>query len=144
MLGELYNPSGKALETARQVLEVQNPMAVNVAVGCPNGCFYCHGPRSCYKRDWTNERLPKQNPLDLVKRQNLKPEGVFLCFVTDPFVSTNRKNTINLLTYFKERNIPTATLSKVDVPEIKGNRNGMTIVSLDRKFNQAWEPKAPL
>lgn len=144
MLGELYKPGGKALETARKVLEIENPMAVNVALGCPNGCFYCHGPRSCYKSDWTNERLPKQNPLDLVKGQNLNPEGVFLSFATDPFVRENKKNTIDVLTFFIKKNIPTATLSKVDVAPIKGNRNGMTVVSLDRKFNQTWEPKAPL
>jgi DNA repair photolyase len=144
MLGEGYYPQGKALETARQVLEIENPMALNVAVGCPNGCLYCHGPRSCYKKDWTYPRLPKENPLDLVKKQRLNPEGIFLCFVTDPFVNMNRKNTISLLTYFRERNVPTATLSKVDVPDVKGNRNGMTIVSLDRKFNRTWELRAPL
>ena len=31
MLGELYKPSGLARETAQQVLEVEEPYAVNVA-----------------------------------------------------------------------------------------------------------------
>jgi len=144
MLGELHFPGGKAKETAQWVLEVENPMACNMALGCSNACGYCFGGRAYFKSDWINMRFPEQNPLDLVKRQGLNPEGVFLSFATDPFVGINRKNSFHLLAYFKERNVPTATLSKVDVPNIKGNRNGMTIVSLDEKFNQVWEPKAPL
>lgn len=144
MLGELYYPRGRAKETAQQILEVTNPMAINVAMGCKNGCRYCYGGRAFFKSDWTNMRLPEQDPLDMVKKQNLMPEGVFLSFATDPFLRKNRENTLKLLDYFKERNIPTATLSKVDVPDIKGNRNGMTIVSTDEKFNLVWEPKVPL
>jgi DNA repair photolyase len=144
MLGKPYYPRGRAMETAQQVLEKRNPMALNVALGCPNRCGYCFGRIAFFKPDWTNMRLPEQNPLDIVKKQKFNPEGVFLSFATDPFVKENRKNTLDLLTFFRERNILTATLSKVDVPDIKGNRNGMTIVSLDPKFNLAWEPKAPL
>ena len=142
MLGELYYPRGKARETAQRVLEVENPMALNVALGCSNACGYCFGGRAYFKSDWIDVRYPKQSPLEMVKRQNLKPEGVFLSFATDPFLCKNRKNTLELLAYLRERNIPTATLSKLDIPEIKGNRNGMTIVSLDKKFNRTWEPKA--
>ncbi len=144
MLGELYYPRGKALETAQKVLGLENPMAINVALGCYNACVYCYGGKAFFKADWSDMRLPKRCPLEMVKRQGLNPEGVFLSFATDPFVSTNRKITLDLLRYFRTKNIPTATLSKVDVPDIKGNRSGMTIVSLDWKFNREWEPNAPL
>ena len=79
-LGELYHPKGLALETARAVLEVDNPMAVNVAIKCLNECNYCYGPLAFKQKDWGNVRQPKVPVLELVKRQldkGLKPEGVF-------------------------------------------------------------------
>lgn len=143
MLGELYYPKGRAKETAQQILEVKNPMAINMALGCENDCRYCFGPWAFFKRNWTEMRLPRQNPLNLVIEQKVQPEGVFLSFATDPFLRKNRENTLQLLAFFMARNIPTATLSKIDVPNIRRNRNGMTIISTERRFNLQFEPNAP-
>jgi DNA repair photolyase len=75
MLGELYYPTGKALETAQQVLQVNHPIAVNVAWGCTNMCDYCYIPyikKGCV-------RFPKQPVCKLVEKQlnnNIKPGTV--------------------------------------------------------------------
>lgn len=146
MLGELYFPTGKAKETAQQVLEVDKPMACNVSWNCTNCCRYCFIP-------YTKKgeiRLPKHNPRDLVFNQlsnGLKPEGVFLSFATDPFIDINKQKSaelIHLLTIAK--NIRVATLSKVglidaDIYKFKV-RNGMTIVSDNEEFRKKFEPNA--
>jgi DNA repair photolyase len=148
MLGELYKPKGKALETAQAVLEIKNPMACNVAMGCSNKCLYCYGDTS--NRRWDNMkgvRLPKEKPLELVKKQiesGMKPEGVFLSFMTDPYIKENKQNTDELIEYLLRKEIKIATLSKVNLPTYNTTiRRGMTIVSPDDAFSKRFEPNAP-
>ena len=71
MLGELYRPSGKALEHAQAVLEMDDVHAVNVAYGCSMGCSYCYGPKSTYQSlaSWREVSNPKEKPLNLVRPQ---------------------------------------------------------------------------
>jgi len=144
MLGQLYSPTGKALETAQQVLEIDNPLACNMAYGCINKCDYCYIP---YIKKG-EIRFPKQSPLELVKKQlenGLKPEGVFLCFFTDPFIKPNLNVTKELVDFLISKKIPMATLSKVDalLSDYKYMRIGMTIVS-DDEFSKKFEPNATL
>jgi DNA repair photolyase len=140
-LGELYYPTGKALETAQQVLEVEKPMACNVAYGCKNCCEYCYIP-------YTKKgeiRFPKQNPRELIWKQlenGLKPEGVFLSFHTDPFIEDNLSKTIQVLDLLLSRNIKVAILSKVDTFWDRNIRTGMTIVSDNDDFSKRFEPNA--
>jgi DNA repair photolyase len=152
MLGELYRPHGLALETAKAVLEVEDPWAVNVAWGCSNGCGYCYGPKvgRQSREQWMKVRLPEKSPADLVReqlRRGLNPEGVFLCFDTDPFLPEIQHRVpyefttddfIYMLT--REYGIRVATLSKLDVPSLSGTRAGVTIVSLDDDFWRQFEP----
>lgn len=147
-LGQLYKPKGLARETAQVVLEVEEPYAVNVAWGCPNGCLYCYGPLvgRQSREEWRNVRLPTVEPVELVKRQldsGLYPDGVFISFETDPFVEQNRRNTEHLIELLLSRGIRVATSSKVDVSSHLGVRHGMTVVSLDDGFCRRWEPRAP-
>jgi DNA repair photolyase len=143
MLGELYYPKGKAKETASRVLDVEEPMACNVAYGCRN-CKYCYIPY--IKKGQI--RFPKVPPIDLVKKQlddGLKPKGVFLSFTTDPFLKENEKNTKNLIELLLEKKIRVATLSKIGVPDFKHlckTRTGMTIVSDSEEFRRKFEPNA--
>ena len=131
MLGELYRPSGMALETAKAVLCIDDPYAVNVALGCPNGCSYCYGPLASRqgREKYLTPRLPKKDPLDLVKRQldkGLKVEGVFISFLTDPYLPQLQKKTDELVYYLLEEGIKTATLSKLDTSPYFGNMKSLS------------------
>lgn len=148
MLGELYKPHGLARETAQQVLEVEEPYAVNVAWGCSNGCLYCYGPKvgKQNRESWIEMRPPLHPPAELVGRQlffkNLKPNGVFTSFMTDPFLNKNKFYTEELLVLLaQEYSIEVATCSKMGVSSLNNCvRHGMTIVSLDDDFWRKWEP----
>lgn len=152
MLGELYTPSGMALETARVVLEVENPHAVNVALGCPNECSYCYGPlasRQGREKYHNILRYPKFEPFVLVRNQlakGLDVDAVFASFLTDPYLLILRNETERLVNFilnqqeYVEKDIPTATLSKIGVSDYSRNRNGMTIVSPYSDFTLKYEP----
>jgi len=153
MLGEIYKPKGLALETASAVLEVKNPYALNVALGCSNGCKYCYVPRFTHRaKNNCQVRLPQKPPIDLARRQ-LETEplfhwtsdiGVFLSFLTDPFLPeahTRKFTTDDLIRMLiRDYGIRVATLSKLATPGLSGARVGMTIVSLDDEFWQKYEP----
>jgi len=96
MLGELYYPKGQALETAQAVLEVEKPMAVNVAYGCVNKCAYCFG-RKIYGKDMSI-RFTKEHPLILIYKQQKEPSGVFISFMTDPMLDIKVCYELNLET----------------------------------------------
>ena len=148
MLGELYEPKGLALETACAVLETPHPWAVNMAKGCTNNCAYCYGPMfmHCARKNWVNMTQPKMKPTELVAKQlnkGIKPDGVFLSFLTDPLLSENWTNTEEMIALLRNRGIPVATLSKIGVPSMYPEvRAGMTIVSLDKSFWNEFEPNA--
>ena len=148
MLGELYRPRGLALEQAQAVLEVREPHAINVALGCVNGCVYCYGPMASRqgKEKWGSVRLPKRRPVELVRKQlanGLDVEGVFLSFLTDPYLPQLREATEHLVNYLDDRDIAVATSSKVGVSNNQWNRNGMTIVSPYPGFTDKYEPGVP-
>lgn len=147
MLGELYQPRGLALETAQAVLEVDNPYACNVALGCKNRCKYCYVPGLLRMSRDAPMRFPKKPPVQLVTHQldfgklKERPGGVFLCFLTDPFLSCNEPYTELLIEELTlEYEIPVATLSKVGTSLLINVRHGMSIVSLDKYFCREWEP----
>ena len=148
MLGELYNPHGLALEQAQAVLEVDQPMATNVAMGCIGGCSDCYGPITFHKKDWERVRKPKTPPAQLVKKQlhrGLKPQAVFMSFATDPFLETNIMNTYQLLKLLKDRKIPVAVSTKQVMParftprKLDDFRHGKTIVSIDKEYRKKHE-----
>jgi len=145
MLGELYKPSGLALETAKAVLSVDNPYAVNVALGCPNGCLYCYGPLASRqgREKYLTPRCPKKDPVDLISRQlskGLDVEGVFISFLTDPYLPQLEEKTEELVNFLLDKGIKTATLSKIGTSSWFGNWNGMTIVSPYKDFSAKYEP----
>jgi len=147
-LGELYKPTGLALEQAQAVLEIENPYAVNVTWGCEHGCLYCYGPLvgRQSRGSWTALRFPKEPPVELVGKQlekGLIPEGVFISFETDPFLERNRKATEDLISLLLDHDVRVATSSKTGISKHHGVRHGMTIVSLDEGFCKRWEPNAP-
>ncbi|GAH32855.1 unnamed protein product, partial [marine sediment metagenome] len=153
MLGQLYRPKGKALEHARVVLEVEEPHACNVAYGCSVGCSYCYGPLASRqsRENWMKVRYPKEYPVELVKKQlarnplvdGAEVKGVFISFMTEPYLSLVKKLTEPLIQYLVDQGINVATSSKIDVSDVPGVRNGMTLLSLDGGFWDMYEPRAP-
>ena len=168
MLGELYRPKGLALETAQAVLQTEQVYACNVAYGCSNACLYCYVPRfTRRRRDACEVRLPKKSPVDLVKHHlehqwiNVSEYyvfrhgtivslddnfhtwtsklGVFLSFLTDPFLPQVKESTEHLIAYLLDLGVTIATLSKL-ATSYYYSRHGMTVVSLDHDFWQKFEP----
>jgi DNA repair photolyase len=138
----MYEPKGLARETASAVLEVERPYSVNVAMGCTNACKYCYvqkyGPK-------TGElRKPKISPSLTVMKQleTLTPQGVFLSFFTDPYLPQLQPDTDMIINELLWRSIPVATLSKTDLSWRAKIRKGMTIVSLENRFAEKYEPNA--
>ena len=153
MLGELYRPHGLALETAQAVLETGNVWACNVSFGCTNACRYCYVPRfTRRRRDTCEVRLPKKSPVELVRHQ-LEHQwrfhwtsklGVFLSFLTDPFLPQLRSSTEDLAVLLWKHHIRVATLSKVATVGAGAEiRHGMTVVSCENKFRNEFEPNTP-
>jgi len=162
MLGEMYRPKGLALETAQTVLETKEVYAVNVADGCSNNCLYpCFNQVRFFRRrhEASEVRLPKESPGLLVYRQISKmwpatipallcdPDdiGVFLSFLTDPFLKIVAKKTRALIRVLLDNHtignhVKVATLSKLQCSYIRDVLDGMTIVSLDDDFWHKWEP----
>ena len=148
MLGQLYRPSGKALEHAQAVLEVDDVHAVNVAYGCSMGCTYCYGPKSTYqsRESWREVRFPKERSLDLVRQQlkkGFRPEGVFISFLTEPLLPGVRESTEDLAQFLIDQDIKVAISSKSDICLVAGIRHGMTIVSMDAEFTHRFEGTNP-
>jgi len=148
MLGQLYKPKGLALQHVQAVLEAENVHACNVAWGCSNGCPMCYGPKvaKCSMEEWMKVRHPKVAPVESIIRQleaGFKTEGVFLSFMTDPFLPENIHETEAVIELLLKLKIPVATSSKISMSDLlDGVRSGMTLLSLDQEFWQRYEPRA--
>ena len=152
MLGQLYRPKGKALDTARAVLECDDVYACNVAKGCTNQCSYCWLKEFPYFMENGKMEFPKRSPVEYAREQiekGLKPEGIFLSFLTDLFLSVNLKHAQNLICFLLSKGIEVATLTKsgivigdLDFTDAYGDnlRMGISIVSLDNGFRDKHEP----
>lgn len=146
-LGRMYVPSGLALETARVVLGVEEPYAINVAMGCSNGCPHCYGPNAFKHKDWTNVRCATLKNLRFIRKdiEKYKPEGVFLCFSTDPFIDINAHHTMFLAGALTGANIKYATLSKMAYSGCWDDANhmvGKTLVAFRNEYWKKHEPNA--
>jgi len=147
LLGELYKPKGLAYETAKAVLETEDVYGCNVAWGCTNACAYCYVPRfTRRRRDACEVRLPQKPPAELVKHQlerywrfHWGVKGVFLSFLTDPFLPQVKESTEQLISMLLDQGVTVATCSKLNFSNFYV-RHGMTIVSLDREFQEKFEP----
>ncbi len=143
MLGELYKPQGLARETAQAVLKCEEPFACNVSTGCSNQCVYCYLPKFLHtsREQCAKVRHPVSTPVQLVTAQiekGLHPEGVFLSFLTDPFLPENEDASDRLCGFLLQHNIKVATLSKCGFSKY-GVRHGITLVSLDDMFHDTFE-----
>ena len=149
MLGELYRPRGLALETAQAVLQTEQVYACNVGYGCSNACLYCYVPKATHRKryDCIQVRLPQKPLVDLVRHQ-IETQwrfhwtsrlGVFLSFLTDPFLPQVKESTEHLIAYLLDLGVTIATLSKL-ATSYYYSQHGMTVVSLDHDFWREFEP----
>ena len=143
MLGGLYIPKGKAFETAKAVLEVDNIAALNVAWGCSNKCTYCYNRRLTHDLKMS---FPKKPVVELVQEQlnnGLNPEGVFISFGTDPYLDVNWRATSEVTNLLRRNDIKVAVLSKLGPRSYNFGpsvRHGISVVSLSERFWSEYEP----
>lgn len=132
---------------------------MNHVLGCAHGCKYpCYafmmkkrfGQVHSYE-EWIKPYLVS-NTLELldkeIPRLKHKIKSVQLCFTTDPFMygyDEIREMSIAAIKKLNDASIKCCVLTKGILPEelknlSKENEYGITIVSLDEKFRQIYEP----
>lgn len=134
---------------------------MNHVQGCSHGCLYpCYaylmakrfGKVDGYS-DWCEPRLV-ENTLELLEKElprlRRKIKSVQLCFTTDPFMygyEDVRDMSLAAIARLNAECIPCVVLTKGILPEelagtFEKNIFGITIVSLDEGYREAYEPGA--
>lgn len=136
--------------------------AINHVLGCAHGCIYpCYAfstaRRFKWIKDYTDWRSPRLvgNALELLEEEipkyRAKIRTVYLCFSTDPFMygyPAVHDLTVAILRRLNSEGIRCTLLTKGIYPHSLANafsglnQYGITLVSLDRAFQQTWEPYA--
>lgn len=136
---------------------------INHVEGCSHGCRYpCYAMMMAKRfgkvktyREWITPRLVG-NAAELLRREigkvGNKIDRVHFCFTTDPFMFGYPEiadSTIELMEIINEQSITCTALTKGVLPrELTrlNNRNeyGITLVSLDEKFREQYEPGSAL
>lgn len=132
---------------------------INHALGCSHGCKYpCYAFMMArrFKRvedyeDWLQPRLV-ENALDLLKkelpRHQKKIKSIHLSFTTDPFMLGYPEVTemsLEIIRLIDHYGIKCTALTKGVLPEELAKYDtkhqwGITLVSLDESFREAYEP----
>lgn len=145
----IYRPRGKAAE--------YSSLAMNIYMGCENGCKYCYAPLvTCKSRkDYTKE-YERENIISSLKAQLEKEkitEQVLLSFMSDPYCQLNEKTntTREIIKILMSYNIPIAILTKggkrveKDLDIIEGYdkiKTGATLTFATCMDSLEWEPNA--
>ncbi len=141
---------------------------INHIIGCMHGCnFPCYAFRMAQKFGWVKNysdwRRPRvaRNALQLLETEIPKYKNeidfVHLCFMSDPFmydfeegdlIPEIKELTLKIIETLNKEEIRVTTLTKGFYPEeilnrkrfLQNNEYGITLVSLDDKFKQKFEP----
>lgn len=137
---------------------------INHIEGCSHGCtFPCYafnlakrfGKVKTYS-DWINPKLV-ENAIQLLDKEIPKYKDkikfVHLCFMTDPFMYKQkevRDMTLKIIKKLSKNKIRSTVLTKGNYPKILINKNkygfnneyGITLVSLNNKFKERFEPNS--
>ncbi|MCD4785410.1 MAG: radical SAM protein [Candidatus Eremiobacteraeota bacterium] len=140
---------------------------INHIVGCMHGCrFPCYaylmskrfGRVKSYN-EWIKPEIV-ENSRELLEKELKKLadklDGVHLSFMTDPFMYDHKNGkiveeikilTLDLIKMINDYGVPVTTLSKGLYPSevenlSKDNQYGITLVSLDARFKNRFEPYA--
>lgn len=154
----LYEPSGRALETARFIVGDESPVVVcNTAKSCSHMCSYCYcpsflkiPPEDFHKRVELKDNALEKVVSDLKKIHRNKafnPKWFYMCFVGDPFVYGRpdlHKTTYKILEMARDYNMNLITLTKgkpqnIEYPAGTKYWYGISLVSHDRKFRMEEE-----
>jgi len=141
---------------------------INHILGCMHGCKYpCYAMMMAKKfgwvkgyEDWRTPRIA-ENALELLEKEIPKHKNeidfVHLCFMTDPFmydyeektlVPQVKELTLKIIERLNEEGIKVTTLTKGLYPDeildkkrfSQDNEYGITLVSLNEKFKEDFEP----
>jgi len=140
---------------------------INHIVGCMHGCkFPCYAMMMAKKFGWIKDyndwRKPRivTNALELLEKEIPKYKKqidfVHLSFMSDPFMYDSEKGTLipeikdltlNIIERLNKEDIKVTILTKGFYPDeilndsfLKDNEYGITLVSLNNKFKQEFEP----
>jgi len=140
---------------------------INHIVGCMHGCkFPCYSMMMAKKFGWIKDyndwRKPRivTNALELLEKEIPKYKKqidfVHLSFMSDPFMYDSEKGTLiseikdltlNIIERLNKEDIKVTILTKGFYPDeilndsfLKDNEYGITLVSLNNKFKQEFEP----
>ncbi len=141
---------------------------INHIIGCKHGCkFPCYAMIMAKRfgwikdyEDWRRPRIAK-NALELLEKEIPKYKDqidfVHLCFMSDPFMYDFEKKqsipeikdlTLKIIEKLNSEGIKVTTLTKGIYPEdildkkkfLQNNEYGITLVSLNDKFKEKFEP----
>jgi len=141
---------------------------INHIIGCMHGCrFPCYAMRMAQKFGWVKNyedwRMPRiaVNAMELLAKEIPKYKSeidfVHLCFMSDPFmydfeeddlIPDVRELTLRIIESLNKEGIRVTTLTKGFYPDeildekrfLQTNEYGITLVSLNNKFKQKFEP----
>lgn len=137
---------------------------INHAEGCSHGCLFPCYAMNMKKRcgiikdyhDWIKPKIVS-NALEILEKEipklKHKIKVVHLCFTTDPFMYKQKKLaslTLHIIERLNKDNIKCTVLTKGTYPKNLINKNkykkeneyGITLVSLNKKFKNEFEPNA--
>ncbi len=149
----IYEPKGKARE--------YSPLALNLYIGCSNGCKYCYVPRYCRlkKEEFRNNVSVRKNILKKLESDSLKlqieknTKPILLCFTCDPYQQIELKEQITrkaieiLNKYNQNFQILTknGNLAKRDFDLYKKKDTYAVTLTFDNKIDsRKYEPKADI
>ena len=149
----IYSPTGKAKEYA--------DLAINIYKGCTHGCKYCYAtnppwidPQTYFSnpnpKTHITDRLTKDCRI-LSKRDDV-PE-ILLSFIGDPYqpIEQDLQYTREALKVLIQFNLPFTILTKGGALAMRDfdllaqsnkGRYGSTVVFLDQRMADEWEPRA--
>lgn len=142
---------------------------INHIIGCMHGCnFPCYAIMMAKKFGWVKDdndwRKPRLaiNAIELLEKEIPKYKNeikyfVHLCFMSDPFMYDSEKRnlipeikemTLKIIERLNKEGIRVTTLTKGFYPNeildgkrfLKTNEYGITLVSLNKRFKEAYEP----
>ncbi len=146
----IYEPRGKAREYSE--------LAVNLFTGCSHACRYCYCPAVLRKTidAWVLDPQPRKNVLRELERDAKRMQGdtreILLSFMSDPYHSDEAARlTREALLLLEQHDLRVQVLTKgggrsiqdFDILARNGWKYGATIIFLDERLREQWEPGAP-